>query len=458
MVMAARYQNLKQTLWIWTREALDLLQRAEPVDYSFLPSWASEDETSFHFRHRPTPGWKFGVDLDGVSVHEFASWRAVLRAISEDPELERQFDHQVGTEHGSAHLRPWALAMHVLPGPQDVDRAAEIFEVRYREFEEFLAADRLSFVAVWPVQGLSLETGLVALEESVELGQMSNTEIVAALSTGILGMQPRGFGHETIFIVDDYLACLRYHYTLPKIVQDPVQGKYLGSEPEEFKMIDRIEETYEQATALLPSDFPLPTGRLQLAAQWMVHGGSWMPAGENYGVTPNFRSSPYRRRHRLGEPGAAQLKSIWAQLLCPRAPEELRLAARRFGYRRERHRPQDRLVDVLVAAESLYLTGGTTELSYRLALNAARYCDPQALQMTRRQIFDLMKDAYGIRSSLVHGGSPKAGNLKVRGDLARLDEVIAAIEDVVRQGLMQALDDATTGMWPPDWTALLLSD
>jgi hypothetical protein len=113
-------------------------------------------------------------------------------------------------------------------------------------------------------------------------------------------------------------------------------------------MINSIEETFEQTISLSSSDFPVATGRVQLAAQWMV-------GGEGIGYTPNFRSPPSWGRYEMVEEQAAEVRKIWTQLRSSHLPKPLKVAARRFSYRRERHRPEDRLVDVLVAAESLYI-------------------------------------------------------------------------------------------------------
>ena len=83
--------------------------------------------------------WPPEVELQGLP-----SWRAVLKAISDEPDLARQFDQLVGAADGSSsHVEPRALSRHVLPEPDEFDRADEIFEERYQEFEEFLLAKRL---------------------------------------------------------------------------------------------------------------------------------------------------------------------------------------------------------------------------------------------------------------------------------------------------------------------------
>jgi Apea-like HEPN len=117
------------------------------------------------------------------------------------------------------------------------------------------------------------------------------------------------------------------------------------------------------------------------------------------------------------------------------------------------------MVDIMVAAEALYLSGSETqELGFRLALRASALSNPDELGMTRRDLFDLMKVAYIVRSKIVHGDVPKPKDLKVKGASVSLPEFVQATEGVVRQGLRRALSQATDSRakWPPDWDAMTL--
>ena len=78
--------------------------------------------------------------------------------------------------------------------------------------------------------------------------------------------------------------------------------------------------------------------------------------------------------------------------------------------------------------------------------------------MTRREVFDLMRSGYNVRSTIVHGNSPKPKDLIVKGEQVPLSDFVQAIEDVVRDGLRTALRRATDlqTTWPPDWDDLTL--
>jgi putative transposase len=85
-------------------------------------------------------------------------------------------------------------------------------------------------------------------------------------------------------------------------------------------------------------------------------------------------------------------------------------AVKRFSYASERDRPDDRLVDLMIAAESLFLCSeddpaNRGELRYRLALRAAFFIDSR--DYSRREVFNHMRKAYDNRSAIVHGSGDK---------------------------------------------------
>jgi hypothetical protein len=69
-------------------------------------------------------------------------------------------------------------------------------------------------------------------------------------------------------------------------------------------------------------------------------------------------------------------------------------------------------------------------------------------------VFDLMKSAYAVRSKIVHGDEPRPKDLKVKGMQVQLAEFVQATEEVVRQGLREALNRVAA--WPPDWDGMTL--
>jgi hypothetical protein len=176
---------------------------------------------------------------------------------------------------------------------------------------------------------------------------------------------------------------------------------------------------------------------------------------------PLTHAQRFRRIH-LDEQASSEIVEIWRQLRQPgflQKQKALALALRRLGYQAHRERVEDEMVDIMVAAEALYLSDlGPGELGFRLALRASALSDPEKLDMTRRNVFDLMKSAYDVRSKIVHGNTPRPRDLKVKGAPVPLADFVQATEEVVRQGLREGLNRAATPRvkWPPDWDGMTL--
>ncbi len=120
----------------------------------------------------------------------------------------------------------------------------------------------------------------------------------------------------------------------------------------------------------------------------------------------------------------------------------------------------------MIAAEALYLTdvgneAERGELRYRLALRAALYSGltrEAEVGYTAREVLGIMKSAYDARSAIAHGGTPKPGDMKVRGQRVSLGELAKAAKSVITAGCRAALAKAVSpeGGWPPDWDGLAL--
>ncbi len=80
----------------------------------------------------------------------------------------------------------------------------------------------------------------------------------------------------------------------------------------------------------------------------------------------------------------------------------LRAALHRYVLACARLRPEDALVDLVIGLESILLSGLQNELSHRFSLNGSSLCH-WILGTPRRDGYQLLRQAYAARSSIVHG-------------------------------------------------------
>jgi hypothetical protein len=158
---------------------------------------------------------------------------------------------------------------------------------------------------------------------------------------------------------------------------------------------------------------------------------SWGPVSP----LPLIRNATYE----LNEAEGAEVVTLWQQLRDPnvRTRESLATAIRRFGYAGERERTEDRFVDLMVAAEAMFLgeQRDTTELSYRLSSRFAYFVDVPG--MTRRSRYEHMRRAYRARSRVLHGDRPTGMRTA-----AEFDAFTSQTADYLRFALRALIDEA----------------
>ena len=122
-------------------------------------------------------------------------------------------------------------------------------------------------------------------------------------------------------------------------------------------------------------------------------------------------------------------------------------AIKRHYLAETRLKVEDKLIDYMIAAESLFLGRGKDELSYRLSMNAAAWCSSTI--NSKKSVFELFRKAYAARSKVVHGS-------QIEGDVdtAFLNEIRVTL----LRGIVRALHGLNNGKYPPDWDGLLFSE
>lgn len=108
------------------------------------------------------------------------------------------------------------------------------------------------------------------------------------------------------------------------------------------------------------------------------------------------------------------LKSMWNKYIIQFSSRNtpFQTAVRRFYFSSQRFDKEDKVIDLMIAFEALYLPENS-ELSFRLSLRIARFLEDE---YNPSELFEFMKKAYKVRSKFVHGEtfnpSVKENNVK----------------------------------------------
>jgi len=456
----AAFPELKRALFAWVNEAIDQLSHDNAArDYTTdLGHWRCDSDGVFRDRERIIDVWKRTAVN---SLFELPSWTAVLDVLHEDSRLYDQADAFIGTLQGGHQFEATSIGRRVLPRPNELDRLTEVFEERYEEFDIFFATNMIEYIAVWPLPGLTCTMLPLQLEFAVELDAMSDRELGMALDTEIVRTT---FPRERLFNPGtEHRTCLRYRYSLPKVVGDINRDKMLHDGEQRQRTLLEIESRLKEALALI-----LP-GAVNVAGSFGVISRPESPLGGAVGFQQaTVPQGPRLRRAHMSNAQASELKEIWHLLCRPgllKRNKGLALAIRRLSYQAQREQAEDELLDTMIAAEALYLTGMSKaadrgELRYRLSLRAALWADPEQVGFTKREVFSIMKSVYDTRSAIAHGGAPQSEDMKVRGQKVPLEELARTAKAIIVAGCRAALTEATfpEGKWPPDWDGTALGD
>jgi hypothetical protein len=132
------------------------------------------------------------------------------------------------------------------------------------------------------------------------------------------------------------------------------------------------------------------------------------------------------------------------------------MALRRFSFSIERDRAEDRMVDLMIAAEALFLHdigGERTELGYRLALRAAKFVE--SATYGPNDLLKLFREAYGARSTIVHGSTPTSLRLPNQGHVP-LDEFVTVFEREIRSAIRKSIEMSGRRSFEVRWDDLIL--
>jgi hypothetical protein len=326
------------------------------------------------------------------------------------------------------------------------------FNRLFGEFEADLQRTSFSSVLLAPLLGFKSERVPIRLGSQIEIDSMTDNEIGRCLA---LGMLPNPFGLRRMADVGSPVG-LRVWLDLEKITG---QDKPDSRQVEAAFQVER--ESIERARMLLHALRVFKDGRvsvpgfLRFSTHWPLEGAT------------SFQYSypgpmPWFNKYEFAQSEVDEFCVFWPRLDRMTTGGSLPNAVRRFSYASDRDRDDDKLVDLMIAAESLFLSDigspqDRGELRYRLALRAAFFIESP--EYSKRQVFKHMRRAYDARSAIVHGGGePGAELLKSPMDAPiSLRDFASVTEGLLRAGLEKRIDMVeASGTTPIDWEALIM--
>lgn len=421
-----------------------------------LPEWRQNRDGGYRIEHEP-------LTWDSQKAHpltQLPQWRHIEDAISSSSQLRAHFGHAVGSPYARAQLELESTLRYLLPRPVWSDDRSEILldssglEEKYRALEDFLSGDTVIQLSMWLVRGVELDKP-IRLDDRTVLRRLTPLEVTDCLRGGLI--TPR---HGVLLPNDPFEGIptgLFFTRTERKVFDTAPMPSDLKDFNNRILEKQTVVEHLQSCAAL--ADMPnLSISNLRAESHsWDGRLTSFAPGG---GVSIRFALVNRLRADTVTPSKARLLISYWTWI-SRRENSNLGFATRRLGYANERVRLEDHLLDTMIAAEALYLGGDKdTELKFRFAMNAAVWAEPARVGATRRQIYDFMRNAYDVRSSIAHGSDPAKNKLRFKGDAVTLEKFCDILNKIVRMGLVKAIkytERNSVSDFKPDWDGMRLS-
>ena len=458
-------ERLKPLLQAYVQRSIadlaTLCPEGESIRLRGIRDWQRRDDQPgvFELRDREEPYWVPCMYLGSESRHAGPEYEVLADAIRADPLLGQQIDVLVGSDNGAqrqdldhvADSLIWAVARRQ-------SRIAFDQKTFDEEFDRFVQQQERDTVDSWlvaPLLGFHSETLPIGLGDLV-IDHLTDDEIARCLLAGVI---PVGFGRSDYVRVPE-LVGIRVYLPRPKRIGDDF-STMTGEEAHRDHNVaaDQIEAVVEALRSFKAGHFA-PGGLILLGGAFATDSITTVGGFRAWSSAPVW-TAPFQATYSLTDEDRRELLTYWQRFVEARGRSLIDAAIRRFSYAADRHRADDRLVDLVIAAETLFLGDAGNpqergELRFRYALRAAFFIEVEGA--TRRDVFRFMRNGYDARSAIVHGGSPDEKLLtSIDGRQLTLVGFADATESILRTAFRKAIENPDpAGGALTDWDALII--
>lgn len=360
------------------------------------------------------------------SQHERSEYLACLEALRSHPVAAPRLDQLVGTLHGASLVEPEPTIDQLLyPLLRNGSFDASIFDATYEAVFSVLTHDTATYVVLAPLPGARFEAVPIQLDSGVEIVELSEDEIARCLNAGFLNEHTMGgFVHlEQVFGVQ-----LKEEWP---ILVGPAAADHL---PDVQVAWDARATQIERAVHSLRLS---KAGTVYSPGTVAFSPSLFSGRATTFGLSPVPRGSA-RGKYALDADEVEGLVSTWRCLASEAVMSKpfLTTAVRRFAMAGERVHIEDRLLDLMIAAEALFAPATKTEVAHKVALHAAAFLARPGCDATA--VFTTMKQGYAARSEIAHGATSKIPPESLR-------DLCETLSGYLREALRKMVDAADRG-------------
>ncbi len=395
-----------------------------------------EHGTDGHFRERKKRMRTLWPMLSDEWLGSLPRYHACVECLKSDPVVGSHFDRLIGTSMSASRLEANNILKSLIYAMLDDEgRLAftdERFHIKWRGMVGFFDADQIAFKTVAPLPYLAVPSFPLQLNNELVLDRLTDDEVTRCYQVGVI----RPISPRFPLIYGEVAVGIRRTMFLPKLIRRVDEPQELPEAGDEGSFGNRplmwddiVVDDVLSALRLFRRTQIRTTGHASWTDSYLLEGGT------SFRVLGQW---PYGGKFELSEDEVPHFLALWR--LLEEGTARFGFSIHRFNLAFDRGLLADRIVDLVIAAEALFLGDLDEkyrgELRFRFALRAAKFIEHPSYD--EHDIYRVMRQAYDARSAIVHGGSPNETRLP-DNQSASLPTFIDAIEELVRLGLRKAL-------------------
>ena len=372
-------------------------------------------------RH-PDAGWRWGYSenlrQDLLQIPEYEDFLQIAKT-------NELFKIHLGKFIGSSIHATWysdvSIFVELLRRAYD-EETRSIVPARLRtelgKLFHFVSSNKIDAELIMPLYGLHLSQGSFPINEHTSLTGNEAAKRWSAYDPYLQKAHPLHGDEPSSYLRIMYgiLKCIRGRDEAPEVDAD-------------WRQKNDLEQRAELVLSALKSVLPRPVAHGPIAHiyyDWNEHSSStWKEVIPLHFIHQDFGPSQFQA-----------FITFWRRLEASIARHPaIRIALSRMRLATERQVEEDKTIDLLIAAEALFLSDSGTErgeLGHRIALRAGKFLGKTPVE--QRAIYENMKRIYRFRSAIIHGAHPS-----VPKGLASHSDLNTLLESYMRMAIKQAV-------------------
>ncbi|RLG34297.1 hypothetical protein DRN97_02870 [Methanosarcinales archaeon] len=371
------------------------------------------------------PDFSYFIFKNWEKIKELPEYGECKKYMYENKTINKHLDKLVRTVKSAARIDVDSclqrLILRIILESGNLRFNEKIFEEYFEKLRDFFTNDKLQFCAFAPLEGFTTDVDEIRLDTNLRIFKIPTHKLEDLLKNSTYMPIPHfemlllRFGIERIYETD-------------KIIGERIKNPSDTPSQETGRIFD---EVISALRLFKPGTVGYNFIRTE-ALDWNPIGGGSIHSG--------IFTYPYFGEYHLEKNEVPDFKKFFKEFN-KNKPTFLDIPLRYFNYAHIRERPEDKLIDYMIAFESLFIKG-EVELSYRLSLRVAAFLGENRDEKGR--VFNLMREAYNLRSKIVHGSS-YSKNIEINEAKLSFRELVSRVEELLRRSIKKSIE---TGQRP----------